>query len=336
MNLIQIKQIDGLTTTLNSLARGLFDLEEEATGQFQHALRIYDQLSISSGPLGGEYIDFNGGGDNLNEEDPEKYIDGTGVFNNVKVKISEGSLLVEDTVLTDTMTCNQINCDNFSSDGVVSSTVKSTNFLHEDENTGRITDIINKLTPNYKSFDLSTNYPVYLENEDDVAIFYNNSANGVVSEIYLPPSPRQGQEVLIKVVGTGLTADNGNVFMIRPEDSNHKIEGNQNWGINWDYGYAKLLYLGDVANEWVITSSNFGRFNFVSTGSTPDPVNGPTNPFNVLTNDIEYVNAQFPIQQNIIDTMSGLVDQLSGQVYDVSTELDSVIADVDLISGNCC
>ena len=329
MNLIQIKQIDGLTTTLNSLARGLFDLEEEATGQFQSAFRIYDQLSISSGPLGAKYINFNGEGDNLNEEDPEKYIDGTGVFNNVKVKISEGSLLVEDTVLTDTMTCNEINCDNFICDGVTSSTVKSTSFFHEDENTGRITDVINKLTPNYKSFDLATSYPVYLEDEDDVAIFYNNAANGIISEIYLPPSPRQGQEVLIKVVGTGLTAENGNVFMIRPEDSNHKIEGNQNWGINWDYGYAKLLYLGDATNEWVITSSNFGRFNFANSGATPDPVNGPTNPFNVLLNDIEYVNAQFPIQQNIIDTMSGLVDQLSGQV-------DSVIADVDLISGNCC
>lgn len=332
MNLIQIKQIDGLTTTLNSLARGLFDLEEEATGQFQSALRIYNELSISSGSLGGNYIDFNGEGDNLNEEDPEKYIDGTGVFNNVKVKISEGSLLVEDTVLTDTMTCNEINCDNFSSSGVVSSTVKSTNFLHEDENTGRITDVVNKLTPNYKSFDLTTNYPVYLEDEDDVAIFYNNSANGVTSEIYLPPSPRQGQEILIKVVGTGLTTEDGsgNQFLIRPEDPSHRIERNENWSINKDYGYVRMVYLGDVLNEWTIISSNFGMWNAVSSTGAPDDTGSfHSNPYSALSPEVNRVSDELVFQQNIIDALSGMVDQLSGQ-------LDSVTTDVDLISGNCC
>lgn len=336
MNLIQIKQIDGLTTTLNSLAKGLFDLEEECTGQFEHALEIYNDLEVVKSE-GGRYLNIMSPGTDITEEDTSRYINETGDFLNIKMKIEDGCLLVEKDIYTDKVNCNEINCESFSSEGSAQmSAITSSSFIYEDSNTGRQTDMVAALQPHYKSFDITTAYPVYLDVDDEVAVFYNNQANGIVSEIVLPGNPHQGKEVLIKVVGTGLTAENGNVFMIRPEDSNHKIEGNQNWGINWDYGYAKLLYLGDTTNEWVITSSNFGRFNFASSGPSPDPVNGPTDPFNVLSIDVEYVNAQFPIQQNIIDTMSGLVDQLSGQVYDVSTELDSVIADVDLISGNCC
>jgi len=296
MNLIQIKQIDGLTTTLNALAKGLFDLEEEVSGQFLWTNRIYDHLEIvsgNSGDLTQKHINIftNGEGSDIFYDNEQYFINDTGNFNNIKLNVEDGNAIIEGNLYAAEIHANEI-IGNITGQHISGDDMVAYNYYARNDRTGRNINLVEKIFPRVKTFDLSHPYPTYLEDDDQIIIVENDSANTQEFDIHLPSNPEQGQKVLIKIDGTGVgqVHKGFNTYHICPAFEYEKIDGNLSWAITGNYGYAEFMYHGVAGHEWMMLRSSPGAFD-IKYNTEPNP-NLVNTAFELLNPKVEHVLAQ--------------------------------------------
>lgn len=315
MNLIQIKQIDGLTTTLNSLARGLFDLEEEVSGQFEWTNRIYDHVELIPGNgtgIFGHYANFYGpgGGASVQFDNELDFINNTGDFEHVKLGIEEGNFLVQGNVYSNEIHANKIFAD-ITGNNVETNDMTSYSYTYKDRTTGRTLDIMEEISPGVEYYPASTMFPVYIKDDEYVSVFENASGGGYEFDIILPSDPRVGQKLMIKTMGTGIGQFHRglNSYHVSPSYEFETIDGNRNWSITGNYGYVELLYNGVPGKEWSLLRASPGMYDYKH-GVEPDKQLLNT-PFEMLSPRIDHTLAQFEILSQEFATLSGIVNQNS-------------------------
>lgn len=219
MNLIQVKQIDGLESSLNSLASSVYVLEEEVSG----ALGVYDDfweqhqwtenyvlLNSTGGTVGGydntAFGITNGG----------LYVDGSGVFGGIQV-LGEASF---------TSSVGQI--------------------VYKDV-TGEDVELRGSIAPNYLK---ATETGIYLD-ADDYIVGVKTSTIAEPSIVVLPPVTYfpAGKEITVKdedgtASSFGITISGFNVLQ--------QIDGAAKQIITGDYGFASVYSDG---SDWFLLAN---------------------------------------------------------------------------------
>ena len=216
MNLIQIKQIDGLTSSLNSLATEIYDLEQEISGSFGGFDNFWDQhewgedyvLLKSSGsdtPLGrsnGAMILSNG----------HLYVDNSGVFGGLS---SSGPAYL-------TTSVGQLYYKNIQGDNV---------------------QLKGSIAPNYNS--ITT--PTHNASADDYILGVQTSLTS--SEVYLPAvgDVSAGKEYIIKDENGNASVNNITITGVNSET----IDSNLGVVVTGSRGYVSVYSNG---SSWQISS----------------------------------------------------------------------------------
>lgn len=310
MNLIQIKQIDGLTTTLNALAKGLFDLEEEVSGQFEWTNRIYDYVEIQDGNSGdppGKYLEVYGGGADVIYDNEIDFVNETGTFNNVKFGVEDGNSIFRGNIYASEVHANKI-VGSITGHEVSTNEMVSYSYTYID-GAGRSFDVMDEINPHLDFYPSTTMYPLYLEDNDKVAVVENSVPGGYEFDVYLPSNPSIGQTVLIKTVGSGIGQIHRglNTFHVCPHYDFERIDGNRSWAITGNYGFAEFMYNGVQGHEWSMLRSSPGAFD-IKYLTEPDPQLVNTS-HELLRSQVDYIQNRFDQYADLIDQNSGLIAQ---------------------------
>ncbi len=259
MNLIQIKQIDGLTTTLNSLAKGLFDLEIEITGQLDHMQRIYDVADV-----------VNSGESSMLDVFVEGDLDvetnwGSGVYNDISFRVSDGYGLFDYGLYTNYIEAENVNFPNADIGSVTSDSIGIRNVF------GQVQDVGSLFNKNYLRLGAGTSFPYILGYNDSFVSIDNSAiAGGSMNQIILPQGQEDGSEVIIKCEGTGLSEHiHGAVkhsFIVTPQIPD-KIDGGSLFHITGDYQSSHFVKHN---SGWGLVYSNYGTIE--GSGEVPVPV----------------------------------------------------------------
>ena len=342
MNLIQLKQIDGLITTLNALAKGLFDLEEAVTGQLERTNRIYDYLEIQDGTNEtnpGKYIEIYGGSATVTYENEIDYINGSGTFNNVKLGVDAGNSLFNGNVFASEVHANTI-VGNVESPEMTADNMVAHSYVYVD-GAGRSFNVMDQINPVLEYYTAAgTNYPLYLGDDEKFVVVENDNPRGYEFDIHLPLNPQVGQKVMIKTVGSGIGQIHRglNTFHICPHFSWEKIDGNRSWAITGNYGYAEFMYNGVQGGEWSMLRSSPGAFD-IKYLTEPDPQLVNTS-HELLRKQVDYIQGRFDLYENeiiannqLIAQNSGLIAQNSGLIAQNSALITTTQNIIDQLSG---
>lgn len=334
MNLIQLKQIDGLTTTLNALAKGLFDLEEEVSGQFEWTNRIYDYVEIEEGsdtPEPGKYLQVYGGSAEVTYENEIDFVNDTGVFNNVKFQVEDGNSLFKGNIYAAEVHANQI-VGNITGHQVSTDSMVSYGYTYVD-GAGRSFDVMDQINPSLDYYPASTNFPLYLQDDQKFVAVENDFPGGYEFDIHLPLNPEIGQRVLIKTIGTGIgQVHRGlNTFHVCPHFDFEKIDGNRSWAITGNYGYAEFMYNGVQGAEWSMLRSTPGAFD-IKYLTEPDPALVNTS-HELLRSQVDYIQNTFDRYADLVDENSALIAQNTGLIAQNQTLIATTQNIIDQLSG---
>lgn len=259
MNLIQIKQIDGLTTTLNSLAKGLFDLEIEATGQLLELGRIYNVADIvNSGDSSLLEVFTRGEVSVLTEWGAEQYDD-------ISFRVSEGYGLFDYGLYTNYIEAESVKFPEADIDNIRSDSISVLNSIGQPKDIGSLFDT------DYLRIGAGASFPYVLDHSDSFVSLDNSAMiSASMNEIILPQGGANGSQVVIKCEGTGLSPHihgaNRHSFIVTAQNPD-KIDGGVLFHITGDY---QSSYFVKHEAGWGLLYSNYGVIE--GTSEVPMPV----------------------------------------------------------------
>ena len=220
MNLIQIKQIDGLTASLNSLSNSIYELDNSISGSFESYDTFWDQHQWDS-----NHILINSDGSNVGGYEGTAlglmnggiYVNGTGVFTN---SIGIGGNLFA------TQTPGQIYFMN---------------------SAGNIQQLKGTIDPSYSGMSTSSSSI----SSDNYIIGVDASSISAVSELQLPSasSVDQGKEYIIKDESFSASSYNINVTGFGGES----VDSSLGFTITGDGGHASVYSNG---SQWLLHNSS--------------------------------------------------------------------------------
>jgi len=304
MNLIQIKQIDGLTTTLNSLAKGLFDLELEVTGQLKDLGRIYNVADVvTSGDFAMLDVFADGRIDVTTDW-------GVGTYSDVSFRVSNGYGLFDQGIYTNYLDVQEVNAPAGTFDSVSTTNLSIVNEFGESQ------DVANLFNKEYTRIGAGDFFPYELSYSDKFVSIDNSALSvGSMNMIVLPDVPDNGSEVIIQCEGTGLSrhiygADAHSIVVAAGYSDN--INGGNLFHITGDYQTAHFI---KHEQGWGLKYSNYGTIE----GSSEIPMP-------ILPSTLSGIN-------NNITTNTSLINENKNQIDEYSKwkEYDSYVS----IKGGC-
>ena len=201
MNLIQIKQIDGLNDSLNSLASSIYNLNQEIDASFSDRDNFWNQLYYDS-----DHVIINSPGSTVNGEQ------------DIALAVSQGGILG-------------------SGDSVFSSSLKVAGDLLLTNNTGQLVYLDPQGNQKRFSDTISINQATISSSSslssDQYIVGVNTLSNSV--NLTLPP-PSKAKEIIIKDQSFNASINN---ITITP-NSSETIDGSLNFKISGDGGFASV------------------------------------------------------------------------------------------------